>query len=453
MNCARTHLVAMMFVLAGLTWPANGQTSATRWKGFNSEAALDRTARQTAPDIRTILEDDLPRVLTSEERAKLSDVRIEFPREDSSHPMNFSSNWRDKRITAPVSSLRFLRDMVVAYAWLSAKGYDLQSVTDYLCMIKYQWPDRLRGVAHSPIEALGVPENALDDATVAARFQQLYGTMVVFTLGHELGHIYHRHPGYNQVSPETARKQEEEADTFALTLLARLGEAPVGASLYFHILTHLESFAGDPDFRADRANRAHPLSPQRIEAIAAAINSDADRFAGAKAARAIATAGELRVVAKTLSDESVQESLRRIGLSTTVETLRPRKPGELPKLAGEGVAEAGVFSGTFVGKWLDAKGTDLDVKMVLNRKGDSVEGTYTLFTVVDGKQYNHGSGAVTLSGTVRDDTLEYEWHWGTDYFGRGRLRAAADAKTLSGTWGYTKAVEGGGTWKLSRPQK
>jgi len=145
MNCARTHLVAMMFVLAGLTWPANGQTSATRWKGFNSEAALDRTARQTAPDIRTILEDDLPRVLTSEERAKLSDVRIEFPREDSSHPMNFSSNWRDKRITAPVSSLRFLRDMVVAYAWLSAKGYDLQSVTDYLCMIKYQWPDRLRG--------------------------------------------------------------------------------------------------------------------------------------------------------------------------------------------------------------------------------------------------------------------------------------------------------------------
>ena len=453
MKHAGTYLVTVMLFLAGVRWPTFGQGGETRWKGFCSDAALDRTASQTTPDIRVILEEDLPRVLTSEERARLAGVHIEFPREDPSHPLNFYSNWRDKRIVAPVSSLRFLRDMVVAYSWLSVKGYDLQAVTDYLCMIKYQWPDRLRDVAHSPIEALGVPENALDDEAVMARFQQLYGTMVVFILGHELGHIYHRHTGYNQVSPEAARRQEEEADAFALALAVRMGEAPVGASLYFQILAHLEPFAGDPDFRASRANRTHPLSPQRIEAIAGTLKDDAQRFAGVKAAKAVVVAGELRSVAKILNDESVQESLRRIGLSTTVETLRPRKPGELPKLIGEGDAEAGVFSGSFVGKWLNAKGTDLDVKMVLRRNGDSVKGTYTIFTMVDGKQINHGSGPITLSGTAREDNLEYDWRWGTDYFGRGRLRSATDGETLSGTWGYTKATEGGGTWQLTRAQK
>lgn len=298
-----------------------------RWQGFYDRAPLDRTESQTTPDIRAILEQDIPRTLTAEERVRLAGVRIEFPREDATYPAGFYSDWTTKRIVFPVSSLRFLRDVFAAYAWLSVNTFDLQSVTDYLCMIKYQWPDGLRGVAHTPVEALGVPTTALDDSKVGARFQQLFGTAIVFILGHELGHIYHQHPAYDRISPEQARRQEQEADSFALAIAQRIGEAPIGAALYFHVVAHLETFAGDSDFRTNRANRTHPLSSSRIEAIADHIQRNAGRFASrpGDSTLAVAIAGELRTVARVLSDEDVQRALRQIGRSATPATLRPRR--------------------------------------------------------------------------------------------------------------------------------
>jgi hypothetical protein len=425
----------------------------TRWLKFYGEAPLDHTARQTTPDIRAILQEDLPRLFVAEERAKLGGVTIDFPREDGTHPANFYSIPSARRIVMPASSLRFLRDVVAAYAWLSVQGYDLQPVTDYLSMIKYQWPTRLQGGRHTPMEALGVPAAALDDRRVSSRFQQLFGTAIIFILGHELGHIYHQHGGYAGVSPDVARRQEQDADAFALSLAQRLGEAPVGAPLYFHIMAHLESFAGDPDFRQDRANRTHPLSTQRIETLAAHIERNAERFAarpgGARSAGTIA--GELRKAAAMLADESTQQALRRIGLSASVDGLKPRRVSDLPRLPGEEVARSGLFNGTFMGKWIDARGNDLDVKMVLVRDGDAVTGSYVLFTTDgNGRRHAHGSGALTLSGVVRDGALEYEWKWGTDYFGRGRLRTADGGHLMTGTWGYTRASDGAGTWQLKR---
>jgi len=455
MPTGRTVLLAL-FMLATVAWPGPSPAQVARWQGFYDDAALDRTARQTTPDIRAILEQDLPRMLTMEERAKLAGVTIQFPREDAEHPANFYSLPSTQRVIFPVSSLRFLSDMAAAYAWLSVKGFDLQPVTDYLCLIKYQWPGRLRGVPHTPRDVLGVPANALDDAPVMSRFQQLFGTMIVFVLGHELGHIYHQHGSYRDIALEAARRQEAEADAFALAISQRLGEAPVGAPLFFHIMAHLESFAGDPDFRRDRANRTHPLSTQRIEAIAASMERNAQRFAAhpGGAARVAFVVQELRKVAQIMADESTQQALRRIGLSATVETLKPRRPGELPRLPGEDQARSGLFSGSFTGKWIDAKGTDLDVKMVLVRDGDNVTGTYTLFTVDGaGRRQSHGSSALTMTGTVREGSLDYEWKWGTDYFGRGRLRAEDGGRVLTGTWGYTRAAEGAGTWQLRREDR
>jgi hypothetical protein len=448
---ARRALGAVLVVAVCLSAaPVSGET---RWLKFYGDATLDHTARQTTPDIRSILQDDLPRLYVADERAKLGGVTIEFPREDGSHPANFYSIPSAKRIVFPVSSLRFLRDVVAAYAWLSVQGYDLQPVTDYLCMIKYQWPSQLPRGRHTPMEALGVPPAALDDRRVASRFQQLFGTMIVFILGHELGHIHHQHGGYGGLSPEIARRQEQEADAFAMSLVQRLGEAPVGAPLFFHIMAHLESFAGDPDFRQDRANRTHPLSTQRIEALAAHMERNAERFAArAGGSRsAVTIAQELRKVATIFADESTQQALRRIGLSATVDGLRPRRVGDLPRLPGEERAGIGVFSGTFLGKWIDAKGKDLDVRMVLVRDGESVTGSYVLFTTdARGRRLAHGSGPLTMNGVVRDGALEYEWKWGTDYFGRGRLRADDAGHAMTGTWGYTRALDGAGTWQLKR---
>ena len=91
--------------------------------------------------------------------------------------------------------------------------------------------------------------------------------------------------------------------------------------------------------------------------------------------------------------------------------------------------------------------------MVLTRKGEAVEGSYTLFTVIGGTRLTHGSSSITLTGKVSQGALQYEWRWGNDYFGRGELRASADGEALSGTWGYNKAPDGAGTWQLRRAKE
>jgi hypothetical protein len=245
--------------------------------------------------------------------------------------MNFYADWRSSRITVPISSLRFLRDLLAAYAWLSVHGYDLQPVSDYLAVIKYQWPRLLRGKPHLPLKVLGVPENALDEARVMARFQQLFGTAVVFVLGHELGHIYHRHASYGGISTLQARRQEEEADRFALKLLRRIGEAPIGAAFFFYILSHLVAYPDDPGFQAVEVGRTHPLSPERIRTVAEQIKANAKRFgdgaddAGKARRNAAFIAAELDRAALLVGDKDVQSALRQIGLSTRPETLRARR--------------------------------------------------------------------------------------------------------------------------------
>ena len=71
--------------------------------------------------------------------------------------------------------------------------------------------------------------------------------------------------------------------------------------------------------------------------------------------------------------------------------------------------------------------------MTLNRQEQTVRG-----------RYEFGMGVAELEGTVTGDQLDYAWRWGNDYFGRGRIRSAADGR-LQGTWGYGQRNEGAGT--------
>jgi hypothetical protein len=91
------------------------------------------------------------------------------------------------------------------------------------------------------------------------------------------------------------------------------------------------------------------------------------------------------------------------------------------------------FDGDYVGQWTDAKGVSLDFRMSLRRQGTTVRGNYEF-----------GMGAAELEGTIAADQLDYAWRWGTEYFGRGKMKTLASGE-LQGTWGYTRRSEGGGT--------
>jgi hypothetical protein len=218
-----TRFLTSLLPLALLLLPADAR--AQDWAGFYDRQTLVYWHGQTPPGIEENFREVVWPKLLPDEKRKLSRVTLDFPLEDARQLMNFYAVWGGGKqtITLPISSIRFLADIVLAEAWLGVSGYSTDPVTDYLAMLKYQWPDRLAGRRYRPREALGIPDDATANPRVERRFQRDFGTAIVFVLGHELGHLYYQH-GTN-VSLERSRQQEEEADRFAMELMRRIGEA------------------------------------------------------------------------------------------------------------------------------------------------------------------------------------------------------------------------------------
>ena len=235
---------------------------AADWSGFYDKKTLTYWGEQMPPGINENLREVVWPKLTQEEKEKLAGVVVSFPPEDSQHPMNFyaQADGERKTVVMPISSLRFYGDLAMAYAWLNTNNYSLDSVTDYLAMLKYQWPGKLMTKPYRPMEVLGTPANAREDPQMMSVFQQAFGTCVVFIMAHELGHLYYQHPAYESVGVEVARANEEQADQFALEIMRRIGDAPLGMPLFFTIMAHLESYSGDPNHLANRARSTHPVT-------------------------------------------------------------------------------------------------------------------------------------------------------------------------------------------------
>jgi hypothetical protein len=272
-----------------------------------------------------------------------------------------------------------------------------------------------------PLAALGIPDNAQDDPEVDDLFQKLYGDAMVFIMAHELGHLFHGHSA--NVSVEQSRRQETEADAFAVELMARMHAPPVGIVFYFNMVAPFEC----------PARSTHPMSGARIERLAAVLRDNGPLFVQDKPSpqRELlllqSVVQGLLQVAKLLDDPDIREAMRLTGQSSNVAQFKAASaPSAVAPLSRP------AFSGNYVGQWGDAK-TKLDFRMTLNRQAQIVRG-----------QYEFGMGAAELEGTVTGDQLDYAWRWGNAYFGRGRMKSVADGR-LQGTWGYGQRNEGAGT--------
>jgi hypothetical protein len=437
--------VAPLLLLGVLVF-SSGVAHAERWRGFYEQETLAYWSKEMPPGIKENLREVVWPKLTAQERQALAGVALSFPRENAQHAMNFYAQWNATRreVVLPISSLRFYGDLALAYAWLNKNNYSVDPVTDYLAMLKYQWPTQLAGKRHRPSDVLGIPADARDDPQVQRTFQRTFGSGIIFVLAHELGHIYHRHPNTADIPLEASRANEQEADAFALEIMRRLGEAPLGAPIFFTILAHLESYSGDTEHR-DANQRTHPVTASRIKAIARALEKSADDFSKTST-NASATRLQLRrvalefdTIALALSDSGVQELMRQKGLSARPELLGPRRVDEPVAAASAARGDSLPFNGAYTGEWINTKGTDLPGTLILTRRGNDVSGTYSF-----------GVGNLALTGVIADGKLYYNWKWGTDYFGKGVLEQVSERDELTGTWGYTKADAGAGTWKLRR---
>ena len=392
------------------------------WSGFYPPSVIDRVAQRSAPGLRSNFEQVILPRLTDHERRVLRNVTLDLSqREYPRHPINFYAA-QGGRVVMPLSSVRLVSDLTLALAWLNRHRQPEKRVFDYVAMLAYRGPAP-DGVRAQPLTALGVPADADSDPAVEALFQKMFGTIMVFVMAHETGHLFHGH--HATVDSVQSRAQESEADTFAIDLMARIGAAPIGVSFYFMMAAPFEC----------PGRTTHPLSGERISRLSRAVMDNSAVFARDKPSpmrerqliEGIVT--ELQKVATQVDDSDVRAATRQVGMSSRVADFAATTP---PGQGRRSVARQ-AFDGGYEGKWTDSKGTSLDIRMTLQRHSRTVRG-----------KYEFGMGSVGLEGTVDGDQLSYAWRWSTEYFGRGRLRSNASGR-LEGTWGYTQRHEGGGT--------
>jgi hypothetical protein len=236
----------------------------------------------------------------------------------------------------PAISLLFFEELCIAYAWLQVNGYRLETVEEYVTMLKYKNQRAFGGRYPPPLDALGIPANAVQDSRVDDLSLRFRNTAYAFILGHELGHIRHQHAGYDGMPPAEAQAHEMQADAFGLDLMRRVSEIPMGAMIFFQ--TAVYYFENRADFPSDAAWQAylaraatHPLSADRLQALSKGISASADDFAGGQPRRAAAIetvrfiGDRFAVFAAFLNDPQLQRAMRAQAERSSPAALRPRR--------------------------------------------------------------------------------------------------------------------------------
>lgn len=422
-------------------WPARGENlyaelydpqELTRLQAIYSRGWLDNFNHVFLP------------AMTPEERAgvEAAGLRMELSLPEW-EPFGFYSDGRS--VTVSVASLKFLDDLSVATAWLDLNNYTLQTVSDYLLMLRTR---HLRGDLSpppKPLAALCIPDDALSNARVNERANRIFDSLVVFVLLHEYGHVFYRHPGNRAVAPEDSRAHEEAADRFALDLLARVGEVPLGVTVFFSVAAQLAEnradFATDAAFERALARRTHPLSPARLQSFArhltAAAKSYAKGFRVEGQLEAMSVSLQISQFALLLADPGIQRLSAKIGQSVETVDLAPRRSGQslappCNSRPPNGLPFDGFFHGTVV-----SGTTPFDLDVVLTQDGDQVSGVYSF-----------GAGFARIEeGKVTGDQLVFRWLLAPDS-GQGVI--TIENGVYKGTWGSGGATGGGGDFSLAR---
>ncbi len=403
------------------------------------EADAARTGEQVRAEYRETI---VPR-LTAAEHTALKEIRIEFPIAGP-HGDPFEFYYADGRINLPALSLRFYADLCIANAWLNAHGYDGTTVRDYVGVLFREAALSPRAPLLPVFRTLGVPENARDEPAVANRADRDFGNTVVFLLAHELGHALKKHRT-DLKDPGQKREQEIEADQFAIDVMRRIGQVPLGIEFWFDVerIRHVAPtrYPTDAEWQKYLAGLEHPVTTERLEALAAAIEKAPDSFARNQSNQDLWTARS-RMLAQyfRLAAPFAANPIARMAEYSRVRELRladlkPRKAAfTIP--GGEHEPD---FNGLFAVRRTARDGGQDRVDLLLLRTGDEIMGGYS-----------NGKVDGFIEGKIVDGALHFTWREGN---ASGRGIARSHGETLRGTWGTADSEQGGGEWTGVRQKK
>lgn len=277
-----------------------------------------------------------------------------------------------------------------------------------------------------------------------------FSTTRAFILAHELGHIYYQHSGNPPYSsPEQSRRQESEADRFAVDVLSRSGTNSAGVIYLVMAMAHYAQNRWDFDTNAEweayLMKSSHPLSAERIYTLATTIEENIEtivRFEAAETSASNAretirsTIDDMVKVAQALEDKELQ---RAITLSVPSndhlqEGLAPRcKTSLSPTASTPSLAFDGIYAGDYI-RQVGNETETLPIRIMMRRNQNVVLG-----------YFNFGLGNGFLVGDVRGNNLYFRWQWATAS-GNGNFYASEDGNSFEGEWGYRQSSSNGGQW-------
>jgi hypothetical protein len=276
--------------------------------------------------------------LATAEAHRLARVAIEVPRvgEVAKDPTDFYSitGGNSPTVVMPALSLMFLEDLCTAYAWLWANDYSLETIDEYVAMLRYRKPGDFPGGRYpAPLKALGIPSDALEDKRVNDMSLRFRNTAWAFILGHELGHVVDASQGYDHRSSAESRRSESRADTQSLDWLQRTDTLPMGAVLYFQAQAYMMPSQGQLKAEGVIKNEAdwqrylsekitHPLTSDRLENMAAYL---VNRWRGKERETARYIGGQLYQIADILSITDLHGCMAVVASRIDIADLRPRR--------------------------------------------------------------------------------------------------------------------------------
>ena len=405
-----------------------------------------------APNLVWNFEDLILKKLARNERANAFGVRLEFPLTPdegfSNAPFPFYASVQDKVIYAPISSIKFIDDLSIAYSWLVGNGFSAESLIDYIFCLKYGSNRFAGGKIPSPLKALHIPDNALDIPLIDANSQKVLKSIVVWILSHELAHIVYNHPSYESVSHSQSQQFETDADSFATDMFKRIGTPPMGMVLLFIVFTSFYLNKGDfvleKDWHDYLRNSTHPVSNERLNLIANEFINFPNEFIDAepnkiRAKQIVESIGaEAKEIVDLIRSPKMQDFMKVHALAIDVNLLYPRKKGDLVVLEhgySEGLVGGLDFSGSYTGtyshKISDGGEEKLKATFVFYRNKDRVTG-----------RFSYGVGIVDILGFVHNNQLTFNWKWGNTS-GKGLVSTVGEGE-FSGEWGFDDELIGGG---------
>jgi hypothetical protein len=296
---------ARFLVCVGLFCAAYAR--ANDWSSLYGEADLSREKPRLQHLAEEVAANEIGPYFNNGQRLVFGVLPIDLPlNADNASPIEGDLH-RSGVIVLPALTLLFVEDLAKCYAWLWSGRLSSETVDEYISMLRYRKPADFPDGKYPPPEvALHVPANALDNTDAKKMFVRLRTSAYMFLILHQMSSLR-----------PTGETDDEQSDLFALDLMKRNSETPLGLLLLMNAGVYL------PD-------EPHPVTAKRLLVMAnyldfriqEFVEARPDRVAARNAIHAIAK--DFRVLAGSLDDPGTQTAWAERARRTDVSTLLPK---------------------------------------------------------------------------------------------------------------------------------